>query len=102
MKRFTSFVLLVFALFTAAARAADSPGKRPNIVFFIADDLSVKDSSAYGATNIPGPNMAALAREGMTFDRAYATSPSCAPSRAALLTGCYNIRNGVMWNQQRA
>ncbi len=105
MKRLTSIVLLAFALFPVAARAADAPhaaGKRPNIVFFIADDMSVKDSSAYEATNIPGANMAALAKEGMTFDRAYATSPTCAPSRAALLTGCYNIRNGVMWNQQRA
>ncbi|HSU66135.1 MAG TPA: sulfatase [Tepidisphaeraceae bacterium] len=102
MERFTSLVLLALLLFTSGGRAAGVPARRPNIVFFIADDMSIKDSAAYGPTNIPGPNMAALASEGMTFDRAYATSPSCAPSRAALLTGCYNVRNGVMWNHQRA
>ncbi|HZZ00706.1 MAG TPA: sulfatase-like hydrolase/transferase, partial [Candidatus Baltobacteraceae bacterium] len=102
MKRFTLLLLLALSLLTPAARAADAPARRPNIVFFIADDMSIKDSAAYGPTNIPGPNMEALARKGMIFDRAYATSPSCAPSRAALLTGCYNVRNGVMWNQQRA
>ena len=75
---------------------------RPDIVMFIADDMSIKDSSAYGNTEIPGPNMAALAKEGLTFDLAFATSPTCAPSRAALLSGCYNLRNGVMWNQQKA
>jgi uncharacterized sulfatase len=80
--------------------ASAAPPRRPDIVFFIADDMSVKDSTAYGNTQIPGPNMAALAREGLTFDRAYATSPTCAPSRAALLTGLCNVRNGAMFNQQ--
>ena len=94
------FVLLGVVLFLNALATAADP-KRPNIVFFIADDMSMKDSSAYGNTQIPAPNMAALAKDGMTFDAAYATSPTCAPSRAALLTGCYNLRNGAMWNQQR-
>jgi len=94
---------LILTLFPAMAPGApvDSP-KRPNIVMFIADDMSIKDSSAYGNREIPGPNMAALAKEGLTFDLAFATSPSCAPSRAALLTGCQNLRNGVMFNQQKA
>jgi uncharacterized sulfatase len=93
------FILAAASLVTRQANAADR--KHPDIVVFIADDMSVKDSSAYGNTRIPGPNMAALARDGLTFDAAYATSPTCAPSRAALLTGCYNLRNGAMWNQQR-
>src|SRR4051794_21229668 len=97
--RFLSlFVLVMVMMGCPWARAAG----RPNIVFFIADDMSIKDSSVYGNTDIPGPNMAALAKEGLTFDRAYATSPTCAPSRAALLTGRYNLRNGVMFNHQPA
>jgi uncharacterized sulfatase len=109
MQRFSGFlspcsialalIVGVLALDSTAALAAP---KRPDLVLFIADDMSVKDSSAYGNTQIPGPNMAALAKEGLTFDLAYATSPTCAPSRAALLTGCYNLRNGVMFNQQKA
>lgn len=103
MKRIVGFV--VFALLTfcrsVAVAAPDAAPHRPDVVLFIADDMSVKDSSAYGNNQIPGPNMLELAKEGMTFDLAYATSPTCAPSRAALLTGCYNLRNGAMWNQQR-
>ncbi len=98
--RWIALVALVVTL-TPRARAADAPPPpRPTVVLFIADDMSVKDSSAYGNTQIPAPNMAALAHDGLTFDHAYATSPTCAPSRAALLTGCYNLRNGAMFNQQ--
>src|SRR5579871_6489289 len=93
-------ILLLLALIPTLSRA-QTPA-RPNIVMFIADDMSIKDSSAYGNKEIPAPNMAALAKEGLTFERAYATSPACAPSRAALLTGCYNLRNGVMFNQTKA
>lgn len=74
---------------------------RPNMVIFLADDLSVKDCVPYGGKDIPTPNIAALAGEGMVFDRAYVASPSCAPSRAALLTGLFPVRNGAMFNQQK-
>ena len=98
----TAFIVAVLTLagLPAWALAQAPAGHRPDIVVFIADDMSVLDSAAYGPTDIPGPNMAALAKAGLRFDRAYATSPTCAPSRAALLTGCYNLRNGAMWNQQ--
>lgn len=92
----------------AELQAATQPAKRPNIVMFIADDMSLKDLSLYNSgpnargTTIPSPNVTELAKEGMVFDLAYATSPACAPSRAALLTGVYNLRNGVMFNQVRA
>jgi len=98
MNRLASLIIVVLAIFATGATASQS--RRPNIVLFIADDMSVLDSSAYGNKQIPGPNMLALSKEGMIFDQAYATSPTCAPSRAALLTGCYNLRNGAMWNQQ--
>lgn len=97
-----SILTLIFGFLTLDPALAPAAPHRPDIVMFIADDMSVKDSSAYGNTEIAGPNMAALAKEGLTFERAYATSPTCAPSRAALLTGCYNLRNGVMFNQQPA
>src|SRR5215469_11803032 len=95
-------IVLVVSFFTIVPTLATAAPHRPDIVMFIADDMSVKDSSAYGNTQIPGPNMTALAKEGLTFDLAFATSPTCAPSRAALLTGRYNLRNGVMFNQQKA
>ena len=72
----------------------------PNIVVFITDDHSYLDSSAAGSKDVATPNLERVTRDGMTFARAFAVSPSCAPSRAALLTGLYPVENGAMFNQQ--
>lgn len=92
--RYLSVVL--FGLSFSAA-AADGP----NMVIFLSDDHTWRDSSVYGSPDIRTPNMERLARAGMTFDRAYVASPSCAPSRAALLTGLYPARNGAEANHSR-
>jgi arylsulfatase A-like enzyme len=55
-------------------------------VVFLSDDHTWRDSSVYGSPDIETPNMARLAAQGTTFDQAFVVSPSCAPSRAALLT----------------
>ncbi len=70
----------------------------PDIVVYLADDLSAADLSIYGGTNIQTPAIDQLAAEGMTFNRAFVASPSCAPSRAALLTGLMPFRNGAEEN----
>ena len=90
---------LLTATFAAAPvlRAADEP----NVVVFLADDLSVMDCSPFGGKDVPTPNMARLAKVGMTFTQAFVASPSCAPSRAALLTGLDPMRNGAMLNHAR-
>lgn len=67
----------------------------PNIVVYLSDDHSLYDSSLYGSTDIPTPNLLKLAAEGMNLTQAYVASPSCAPSRAALLTGLMPARNGA-------
>jgi N-sulfoglucosamine sulfohydrolase len=69
--------------------------KLPNIVVFISDDHTLGDSSVYGSKDISTPHMDRLAAAGLTFDRAFAPSPSCAPSRGALLTGLMPARNGA-------
>lgn len=95
--------LRLMALTLAAMPAlvrADEPA-RPDIVVFLADDLSLADCSPYGASGIRTPNMERLAAAGMTFTRAFVASPSCAPSRAALLTGLDPLRNGAMLNHSR-
>uniref|UniRef100_UPI00356A155F sulfatase family protein n=1 Tax=Stieleria sp. TaxID=2795976 RepID=UPI00356A155F len=70
----------------------------PDIVVYLADDLSALDLPIYGGTNIKTPAIDALAADGMTFDRAFVASPACAPSRAALLTGLMPARNGAEEN----
>lgn len=75
---------------------ADS--SRPDIVVYLADDLSTRDLQVYGGTDIATPGINDLASEGMTFELAFVASPSCAPSRAALLTGLMPARNGAEEN----
>lgn len=89
------------ALAFAPPARGDAPARRPNIVVFLADDLSWADCSPYGGKEVRTPNMARLARDGMTFTHAFVASPSCAPSRAALLTGLDPMRNGAMLNHAR-
>lgn len=92
-------VSLVFAFLTAAVWAAAST--RPSLVIFLTDDHSRRDSSVYGATDVKTPQMARVAAAGLTFERAFVVSPSCAPSRAALLTGLMPARNGAEANHSR-
>lgn len=75
--------------------------KQPDILVFLTDDQSQLDCSAYGEKIIRTPNMQRLADSGMTFERAYVASPSCAPSRAALLTGLMPARNGAEANHSK-
>jgi arylsulfatase A-like enzyme len=60
---------------------------RPNILLAIADDWSWAHAGAYGDRTVATPTLDRVAREGARFTHAFAASPSCTPSRAALLTG---------------
>ena len=68
----------------------ESSSARPNIVFIITDDMSWAHMGAYGSDEVDTPNLDRLAREGVIFDNAFVSTPSCTPSRASILTG----RNG--------
>ena len=83
------------------ARADEATAARPDLVIFLADDLGQLDSESYGARELPTPNMRRLAEAGLTFTRAFVASPSCAPSRAALLTGLMPARNGAEANHSK-
>lgn len=85
--------LILISLCTLAAAETKAP--LPNIVVFISDDHSMLDSEPYGSKSIRTPNMQKLADEGMKFTHAFTASPSCGPSRTALLTGLWPARNGA-------
>jgi N-sulfoglucosamine sulfohydrolase len=69
------------------AAAQPATARRPNIVFAIADDWSYGHAGAFGDRAVRTPTFDRLAREGALFTYAFTASPSCTPSRAALLTG---------------
>ena len=70
-----------------AAEADQTPGKRPNILFAIADDASFPHMGAYGCKWTKTPAFDRVAREGLLFTRAYTPNAKCSPSRACILTG---------------
>ena len=83
-KRF--FPLAAFLLApVAVSQAAET--KRPNILIVINDDQSWLECSAYGNSSVQTPAFDRVAKAGVLFTRAYCSAPSCAPARAALLTG---------------
>lgn len=81
-----------FALAFAAAVAAQQ--QRPNILFCIADDWGWPHASAYGDRVVKTPAFDRVAKEGVLFEHAYVSSPSCTPSRNSILTGQYHWRLG--------
>lgn len=93
------FLVLLFV--SAVAAFAQTPPARPNLVIFLTDDHGQLDSTVYGAKDVRTPHMARLAAAGLVFDRAFVASPSCAPSRAALLTGLMPARNGAEANHSK-
>jgi len=92
---------ILAALFLSVTVAGVAQAQQPNIVVFLSDDHSLLDSTVYGSKDVKTPAMERLAKAGMTFDRAFVASPSCAPSRAALLTGLMPVRNGAEANHSK-
>jgi arylsulfatase A-like enzyme len=95
--KFASLLLtLLVAISTHGASAAARPPQRPNIVFFLADDLGYMDIGANNPnTFYETPNIDGLARKGMRFTQGYAACPVCSPTRASIMTGKYPVRTGV-------
>lgn len=85
--------------FTALAMTARGFATPPNLVVIIADDLGYGECSCQSpTTDIPTPNIDALAAKGVRCTDGYVTAPFCAASRAALLTGRLQTRFGFEFN----
>lgn len=88
MTRLLAAVFLV--AFSLHARAEG----RPNLILFIADDVSWNDLGCYGNAAARTPAIDKLAANGRRFDEAYLTASSCSPSRSSIITGRYPHNNG--------
>ncbi len=80
----------------ATTVACTSQTRRPNILLVIADDQSWRDAGAYGAKHVATPAFDRLAAEGAFFTNSFSASPSCTPSRSAVLMGRH------LWQQREA
>ncbi len=71
---------------------------RPNILFFMVDQLTAFALKAYGGTVCKTPNLDRLAQQGVVFENAYCTYPLCAPSRFSMMSGRLPSRIGAYDN----
>ena len=69
-------------------------GRRPNIIFVMTDDQGYGDIAAHGNPVIKTPNLDRLREQSVRLTE-YHVSPTCAPTRAAILTGRHEFRSGI-------
>lgn len=105
MKNSTISLLILIGWMSADAQRAPQSTKhspagqqqhvrreKPNIIFFLVDDMGWSDLGCYGSTFYETPNIDAFAKENIRFTQAYAASHVCSPSRASIISGKYPAR----------
>lgn len=89
---FVALLLLVSGISCGWKGKGKSENPKPNIIFFLVDDLGWMDTGYQGSEFYETPNIDRLASEGQIFTDAYASHPRCVPSRFAIVTGRYPAR----------
>ncbi|MFK7911342.1 MAG: sulfatase-like hydrolase/transferase, partial [Akkermansiaceae bacterium] len=88
MKRILGLLIALYSLAVSAAHIfADEQPKRPHILLIMTDDMGWKDLHCQGNDVLRTPEIDKFAKSGVRFTNAYAASPVCSPTRAALITG---------------
>ena len=95
LRWFSSVGLPAWAALLAATAWAE-PAPPPNVILILADDLALGDLASLNDGRTRTPHLDRLIASGVWFDRATSASAVCAPARAALLTGRYPHRTGVV------
>ncbi|MFU8893258.1 MAG: sulfatase [Luteolibacter sp.] len=91
---FPKVALIIACAATSAVADADAPSAKPNILFLFADDWGDGHASIFGDPAVKTPTFDRVVREGVRFTNAYVSSPSCTPSRGAILSGQHFWRLG--------
>ena len=89
---FLAALIAIATLLGVPVKLTAAKSAQPNFVFFLVDDLGWMDLGCYGSAYHETPNIDALAKSGVRFTNAYAASPVCSPTRAAIMTGQYPSR----------
>jgi Sulfatase len=90
-------LFLILATFAALLGKTAAQAKKPNVVYFLVDNLGIGELSVYSGGPLRGtytPHIDAFAAEGMRLLN-FAPETQCTPSRSALMTGRYSIRSGI-------
>lgn len=91
-------IFMIMALLMSCSQETQMKKEQPNVILIVSDDQGYADLSCSGlAKDLNTPHMDQLAQDGIRFTQAYATSPICSPSRAGIITGCYQQRWGTYW-----
>ncbi|MCX7886764.1 MAG: sulfatase, partial [Verrucomicrobiae bacterium] len=97
----TKYLAIAHALICSALVAAAAPAlQKPNVLFIAIDDLNHWVGHLGRNPQTRTPNIDRLAREGVSFARAYCTAPACNPSRASLMSGLRPSTTGCYLNSQ--
>ena len=88
------FIMLFFVCEVYSVEAQENPKKRPNVIIIMTDDQGYGDLACHGNVILNTPNMDKLHSESVRLTN-FHVSPTCAPTRAALMTGLYSNRTGV-------
>ncbi len=93
LKLFVRLLLVVaFAATSLTSLSVCAGERRPNIIFFLVDDLGWRDLGCYGSPFYETPHIDQFAQESVRFTQAYAACHVCSPTRASILTGKYPAR----------
>ena len=95
MNRCTLLLILALTM-VATFHSAEAADRLPNFVIVYIDDMGYGDIGPFGAEGYETPNLDRMAEEGRRFTDFYVTQAVCSASRAGLLTGCYNVRVGIL------
>lgn len=102
MKCTPALIPLAIAAALVGISAGAQEQDRPNILLFIADDMTYSDASALGNPMVHTPNLDRLAREGTTYTHMFTATAMCSPTRHMIYTGQYPVRSGAYPNHAHA
>ncbi len=94
MKQINNFIFLFIISLFSCEQSIDK--ERPNIILIMTDDQGWGQTGYYDHPVLQTPNLDAMVKNGLRFDRFYAGAPVCSPTRASVLTGRTNDRTGVL------
>lgn len=86
------FISVLLAILSSCTLSNKDTSTLPNFIIIFTDDQGYNDVACFGSPDIQTPNLDLMAAEGMRFTSFYAQTV-CGPSRAALMTGSYPMRN---------